>query len=171
MSHRELWLVRHAQAAFENAGGTDFDRPLTSEGKREAAALVQWLRRMCPKPDAIVSSPAPRSVDTAESLTLAWPAKPPGVVLEPRLYEAPLDGPACLIREFPETWRRVIVVGHNPSISHCADWLIGQPTVLELPAAALVRLTLDVPVWRDIAPGDARLHSLYTPDSAVAALR
>lgn len=155
MKPREVWLVRHAQAAYETSGQNDFDRPLTVDGQQDAKALADRLGRNCPVPDAVISSPAPRARQTAECLAAAW-SVPPSIVLEPRLYEAPLEVPARLIQQFPEVWHRVLIVGHNPSLSHCADWLIGEPTVLELPPGGMIQLTLDVPEWRAVGPATAR---------------
>jgi len=167
MTPRHLLLVRHARAAWEHGVQTDFDRTLTATGRRDAEELAQWLRDGTPCPDAIVASPAPRALATAELLAAAWPAAP-AIVTEPDFYEAPLERPVGIMTRFDDAWRTVIVVGHNPSLSHCADWLIGEPTVLELPAGGLVWLELDAEHWRDLAPGCARVREMRVPGAVAA---
>lgn len=159
MRARQLILVRHAKAGWGHGITTDFDRELTPSGCRDAAALGMRLLPLIPRPDAIVTSPAPRALTTATLLSAAWPDAPP-LTIEADLYDAPLGGPAACVSDFDDAWNTVILVGHNPSISHCADWLIGEPTVLELPTAGVVLLKLACPHWHDVAPGCGQLQSL-----------
>ena len=159
MRARQLILVRHAKAGWGHGITTDFDRELTPSGCRDAAALGMRLLPLIPRPDAIVTSPAPRALTTATLLSAAWPDAPP-LTIEADLYDAPLGGPAACVSDFDDAWNTVILVGHNPSISHCADWLIGEPTVLDLPTAGVVLLKLTCPHWHDVAPGCGQLQSL-----------
>jgi phosphohistidine phosphatase len=169
MTPRHLFLVRHAQAAWDQKTPADFDRLLTPVGEADADALATWLRDHAPPPDAVISSPAPRALATADRLTAAWPDAP-GVTLEPGLYEAPLDAPQRHLAELNDSWRVVVVVGHNPSLSHCADWLIGEPTILELPAGGMVWLEITAEHWHELTPGSARVRAVYNPgtDSGAA---
>jgi len=164
MRPRHLMLIRHAEAARAGADQPDFNRPLTPDGQRDAEHLAAWIGPGFPAPDAIVTSPAPRALATAECLAAAWPTPPP-ITVCPELYEAPLNTPLHLISELPPHTQHVIVVGHNPSLSHAADWLLGEPVVLELAPGSLAWLTLDLPDWKEIAPGTARLHRHLTPNT------
>lgn len=164
MTPRHLLLVRHARAAWEHGAQVDFDRVLTLVGERDADTLSAWLRQHAPRPQAIVASPAPRAHSTAERLAKAWPDAP-GIILEPELYEAPLEGPVRLMEKFAEAWNCVLVVGHNPSLSHTADWLIGEPTILELPPGGLIWLEINTPHWRDLAPGCASVRAVHAPEA------
>ena len=165
MTPRHLLLVRHAQAGWDQNAQADFDRQLTPAGEADAESLAAWLRDHAPLPDAVISSPAPRALATADRLTAASPDAP-GVTLEPGLYEAPLDGPQRHLADLNDAWRVVVVVGHNPSLSHCADWLIGEPTILELPPGGMVWLEIAAERWSDLAPGSARVRAIYEPASA-----
>ena len=169
MRARQLILVRHAKAGWGHEIDTDFDRELTPSGCRDAAALGMRLLPLIPRPEAVVTSPAPRALTTATLLSAAWPDAPP-LTIEADLYDAPLGGPAACLSDFDDAWNTVILVGHNPSISHCADWLIGEPTVLELPTAGVVLLKLTCPHWHDVAPGCAQLQSLAALEALASAV-
>ena len=164
MTRRHLVLMRHGQAGWEEAGQRDYDRALTGAGRAAASAAGTWLRAQELAPAAIVSSPAPRAAETASLLAQAWDTPPP-LAFDPALYEASLAQLKDAARTLDGAWRSVVLVGHNPSISQFADWLIGEPLVLELPVAGLAWLELpDIP-WTEIAPGLARLRRLRTVEN------
>lgn len=57
----KIYFVRHAQPQFDYLG-TDRDRPLTEEGKKDRKVVLDFLRDK--KVDKFYSSPYKRSVDT-----------------------------------------------------------------------------------------------------------
>lgn len=167
MTRRHLVLMRHGQAGWEETGQRDYDRVLTAAGRAAAAAAGKWLRAQELAPAAIISSPAPRAAETASLLAQAWETPPP-VAFEAAIYEASLAQLKDTARALDEAWRSVVLVGHNPSISQLADWLIGEPSVLELPVAGLAWLELpDVP-WADLTPGTARIRRLRASGNILA---
>src|SRR5688572_9916847 len=89
----ELLLLRHAKAADTEPGGTDFDRPLTAEGERQADRIGRLLARRGLHPDAIVTSPAARALRTAQHAAGAVGFKASAIEQDPRIYEA---GPLVL---------------------------------------------------------------------------
>ncbi|MGB0384713.1 MAG: histidine phosphatase family protein [Ardenticatenaceae bacterium] len=69
-----LYMIRHGQSyinlpdyAFGNS-----DEPLTQLGRRQAAALREWLPKTLPKVDAIYCSTLSRAVQTAQPLAQAY---------------------------------------------------------------------------------------------------
>ncbi len=120
----KLYLVRHAEAVPEDIAGRDEDRWLTSRGREAARGLARLLRDQQVEPDAIVCSPLPRALQTAELLGAGLdfigvvevlPTLRPGV--PPRLVAGELGARGTSI----------IVVGHEPSISELAAMLCAVP--------------------------------------------
>lgn len=120
----DLCIVRHA-IAEERGGGVsaDRERPLTDRGKqrmREAAAGLQQLFQ----PQAVVSSPLRRAVETAAILQDAYGLRRMEVhnSLATGDDEELLDYLARLKRE------RVAIVGHEPHVSETLSYLLtGRP--------------------------------------------
>lgn len=121
-----LILVRHAEAAPATPDQDDEARPLTPLGREQAAALRDALRRVGVAPDAILTSPAVRTVDTAAALADLLPAGQE-VTVNDRLAPDQLR-PKKLSREVMELVgaETVVVVGHMPDIGVYAGWLIGS---------------------------------------------
>ncbi|MDP9107843.1 MAG: histidine phosphatase family protein [Pseudomonadota bacterium] len=110
----DLILWRHAEAEL----GTDDDqRALTSKGQKQAARMAEWLDRTLPSGCRILSSPALRTVQTAQSL-------PRRFKLHPGLAQ---DATATSLLEaanWPDHREPVVLVGHQPALGRLAALLI-----------------------------------------------
>jgi len=61
----ELILWRHAEA---EDGSPDLERELTGKGRKQAARMADWLNPRLPPDIRILSSPASRTLQTAQAL-------------------------------------------------------------------------------------------------------
>ena len=64
----KIYLVRHAEAVPEDGAVRDDDRWLTPRGREAARGLARLLREQQVEPDAVLTSPLPRALQTAELL-------------------------------------------------------------------------------------------------------
>src|SRR5947208_16323990 len=73
-----LYIIRHADAGSPKLWkGDDIERPLSELGQRQAHALGEAFRHQQLPLDAVVSSPAVRTRETAEGFLDGWPNTPP----------------------------------------------------------------------------------------------
>lgn len=152
-----LHLLRHGDAAApESWAGTDDDRPLSPQGRRQAERLGRFLRSAGFRPDAIVSSPKLRARQTAELV-----AAEVGVAVS--IDDGLAAGPG--LREIEGLLRtagdpiRPILVGHDPDFSDLAAMLVGA-AALPVGKGALVRIDVD----RPLTGGHGTLRWLVPPD-------
>ena len=111
-----LIVVRHAKAA---PGDPDASRPLTGKGRKAAAELARELRDA--HPDAVISSPLLRAVETATPI-----AKKSGLEVEIDARLAPgatADDIRAVIAGKGDT---VVTVGHQPDCSDIVFELTGR---------------------------------------------
>jgi phosphohistidine phosphatase len=118
-------LVRHAEAVPHEDAGSDRDRWLSLRGREMARGLARLLREQSIEPDAIVASPLPRAVQTAELLAggldylgaiASWRSLEPGAQPRPAAAALAASGAAT-----------IIVVSHEPTISTLGAFLAGIP--------------------------------------------
>jgi len=112
----KLVLVRHAEAA---PGSPDELRALTPEGHVQARRLGERLRADGIEPDAVLSSPLLRALETATDLGFGAP--------EPRdelLPGATAEDVRAAVAGHGQT---VVVVGHQPDCGQIAAALSGGP--------------------------------------------
>ena len=90
----KLYIVRHAWAAEpSDADWPDDDlRPLTDEGRRRFATVVEKLAALGVKPSVIATSPLKRCVETAGLLAAGIAGQPEIVQLDRLRPGSELDG-------------------------------------------------------------------------------
>ncbi|HEY8704186.1 MAG TPA: histidine phosphatase family protein [Gaiellaceae bacterium] len=116
----QLVIVRHAEAA---PGCPDELRPLTPAGRKQARSLGLQLREQGIEPDAVVSSPLLRAVETAAALASLLGLGEPQV--DERL--APGAAPADIEDAARSRGETVVVVGHQPDCGRAAAAITGGP--------------------------------------------
>jgi phosphohistidine phosphatase len=124
----KVYLVRHAEAVDVrdmHEAGSDGDRWLNARGREQARVLARLLREQGVSPDAILSSPLPRAVSTAELVA-------DGVgylgVVEVLPALGPGAHPRLAAQHIATAGASVVVVGHEPSISALGALLLGRPS-------------------------------------------
>lgn len=119
----KLYLVRHATPVSEDV---DPERPLSHEGRAEAASVAEKLRGV--GVDRIFHSGKLRARQTAEAF-----AQVIGVTPEEALGLAPNDDPAVWAGKLREMEGSVMLVGHLPFMARMAGLLVkGDSSVLLL---------------------------------------
>ena len=120
-----IYLVRHGDAVPEDEAGSDRDRWLSPRGREAARILGRLLREQRLELDAIVCSPLPRAVQTAE--LLAQSLDYIGHIASWRCLE-PAAHPRIASTLIAAAGAAVLVVGHEPSISALGAFLMGRPS-------------------------------------------
>jgi phosphohistidine phosphatase len=120
-----IYLVRHGDAVPEEDAGSDRDRWLSARGREHVRVLGRLLREQHVEPDAILSSPLPRAVQTAELLAQSLDYL--GVVTSLRCLE-PSAQPRVAASEVLARGPTVIVVSHEPAISSLGSYLMSRPS-------------------------------------------
>jgi phosphohistidine phosphatase len=155
----EIYILRHGIAVERGTPGykKDSDRPLTKEGIEKMHQIAESILAMDLKFDLILSSPLVRAEQTArivadeldEEVTFTDHLSPDGNALE-------------LVREInDEKPQRVLLVGHEPDLSHLISLLVSGNTdaSIELKKGGLCKMTADRLVFSQCAT----LNWLLTP--------
>jgi phosphohistidine phosphatase len=120
----KLYLVRHAEAVSEDVAGSDDVRWLSARGREAARGLARLLREQNVELDAVVSSPLPRALQTAELVASGLDFLG---VIEAMAELAPGCHPRRAAEELATRGRAVLVVGHEPTMSSLGAYLLGRP--------------------------------------------
>jgi len=140
----QIYLVRHGDAVPEEDAGSDRDRWLSPRGREAARILGRLLREQAVAIDAIVASPLPRAVQTAELLAAALDYLHP---IATRRCLEPSAHPRVAVGELGPLGTAILVVGHEPSISSLGALLVGQPSLPSFRTAQCVAIEAGKPTW------------------------
>lgn len=112
-----LLIVRHGIAEETSRSGSDFDRALTPEGRSRVSKVGRELGKLDLFPDAIVSSPLLRAVETKELLRREFSLDEDGGVFEEFAPEAEPEAMFAALRVIlgGRSIACLAVVGHLPS--------------------------------------------------------
>ena len=116
-----LYLVRHADAVSRDLPGYAHDerRPLTDEGRQQAADVGRALKRLDASIHVVATSPYLRAVETAEGLRRAFDARVPMKELPEMRSEADPKSTSAALKALA-AHEAVALVGHEP---HISAWL------------------------------------------------
>jgi phosphohistidine phosphatase len=169
MTTHRLLLLRHAKAEHpENVA--DHERPLSLVGRRQSSRVGAALAASDLVPDLVLCSSSLRTRQTWEIARSTLGAEPP-VEFSEDVYDAGTRALVDLVREVSESVKTLLVVGHEPTMSHVAEVLAGP----ESDAAALARVRVGVPTaswmlletdgpWDGLRRGEATLVRLGLPE-------
>ncbi|MDP1727880.1 MAG: histidine phosphatase family protein [Bacteroidota bacterium] len=152
---KHLVLMRHAKASKE-FDGTDYDRNLVERGKNDARSMGELLKKLKYSPEFIVSSPAKRALKTAQIVNKILGLKPSQMELDTHIYEAELNDLLHVIRSINDQYKKVMLVGHNPSITSLVGYL--TPTFVEqIPTSGIVIVEFETETWKMIQQQSGKL--------------
>lgn len=161
---RTLVLMRHAKSDYP-AGVPDHQRPLANRGIREAGLAGDWLRANAPQIDQVLCSSATRTRQTLARTAIEAPAE-----FLDRLYGATPGEVIDEINKVDDAVATLLVVGHEPTMSHLALGLSGpgsdreaaEKIARKYPTSAIA--VLRVPgSWAELGLSGAELTSFHVP--------
>ncbi|WP_019137350.1 SixA phosphatase family protein [Cellulomonas massiliensis] len=166
---RRLILLRHAKAEHPH-GMADHARPLALAGRRQAATVGRALAEDGLVPDLVLCSSALRTRQTWELVQSTLGTTVDGVEYRDEVYDAGTGDVVALVTAVPDDVETVLVVGHEPTMSHVAEQLAGPAS----DPAAFARVRVGVPTaswslletttgWGEVGRGSMVLARLVTP--------
>ena len=154
-SNRErlnLYILRHASAGTRRANPKlDIKRPLDKEGKQHCFQLAHVLNGLNLSFDAVISSPLKRCLQTAQLVGTEMGYDAKVLHAEALQPEADFGQFQRLVNEC-RNYESVLMVGHNPNLTHFLGHLIGEistdahgvlPARVRLRKGSIARVTVE----------------------------
>ncbi len=166
---RWLILLRHAKSAWPDVD--DHERPLADRGLRDAPKAGRWLRESGHIPDQVICSTARRTRETWRLASAELDTSPP-VDFDERLYDAYVEEVMDIVHATPDSVRRLLLVGHEPTASATTLTLAGDSgdsgdenvelVRSKFPTGSIAVLALPGS-WAEAGPGGAALTDFFRP--------
>lgn len=166
---KTVTLLRHAKSDWTDSVPRDFDRPLNERGKRAARLMGQWARSNRLSFGTIVASPAVRVVETLDNFLEGYQQNV-DIHWDRRIYLASSVTLLDVLRDLPEDFKSVLMVGHNPGLEDLVldtvpeDGLdrLREAVELKYPTASIAVLEFDADTWSGLAK-PAQLTTFIRP--------
>ena len=120
-----LYLLRHAQSADKQPSHPDKERELTLLGRKDAGKIGQAIKKLNINFDLVMSSTALRAKATTLLVTDPLGLDAAKINWNEKIYEPSVKKLLEIVLGFSEASNAVLLVGHNPSISYAAAYLLG----------------------------------------------
>jgi phosphohistidine phosphatase len=157
---KTLLILRHAKSSWDDVSLPDYERPLTSRGRRAAKLMSKFILQKKLAPDLILSSTAARARETVEALSPIV-RSPTEVRYDARLYLAGVPELLDVISQVEEDRKRVLLIGHNPGLEELVCRLTGETRTM--PTAALAKIAIDIDEWGEVGKKRGLLEWLVKP--------
>jgi phosphohistidine phosphatase len=157
-----LILARHAKSSWAYPELEDLERPLNPRGRRDTPVMAERLAGLSLKPDLIWSSPAIRTVMTARMYAAALRFPLEAVRYSEAMYS---NDPSDLmhdINNFPDDYKQVVLVGHNPVLTDLANYLLSGK-IDNIPTAGVVGISFNQKSWRLLNKHSGKLEFFEYP--------
>lgn len=148
---KRLTLIRHAKSDWSDVSLSDFDRPLSGRGKKNAPKMGGRLAKRGDIPNLLVSSPAKRAAKTTRLIAQELKIPKDEIVYQPDIFAAKLKTLITLICGLP-AHKHIALIGHNPGLSELAEWLCPDAPGW-LPTCAILTIDLDIKNWEKVKKG------------------
>ena len=146
---KHLYLLRHAKSSWAQPGLDDRERPLADRGLHDAPMMGERLSSRGEHLDRIVSSPAMRAHSTAQLFADATGFTSGDIGIESALYFLGSGSIEDVILNQDDAHQSVMLVFHNPDITHFANAIDYAFHIDNVPTCGLIRMACDIEHWRD----------------------
>jgi phosphohistidine phosphatase len=165
--NHKLIIMRHAKSDWSSDFETDFDRPLSARGERDAVKIGDWLAEQHLSLDRFISSPAKRAKQTALIVAGKYGKGADDIIWDDDIYDASLGQLLEVIVRHAKGHHCMILIGHNPGLDSllcylCADDAKTTPSGKLMTTSAVAMLDYNSGVILT-EPGSARLDRLMRP--------
>ena len=154
-----LWKIRHGDAEKRSRDGEDINRDLKARAHQDWAIMKRWLVSMPTGPKWVFSSPALRTLQTAELISTYFNSE---LIIDNNLYLATADTLIDRIRSTPEDIYNLALVAHNPGVSILASSLGQINAPMSLPTWGIAHCQFDSP-WQTFSKHTNAKVSLANP--------
>lgn len=162
---RKLIFIRHGKAEDQVPEITDFERSLTTRGKRDSMLMARILKSKEKEPGTMISSPAFRAIETALIFCREFDVNPDKLEILSDLY-FDMDPQEFIpfIAGQDDKVHAVTIFGHNPLITEMAAFFASdEPEAL--PKTGIFCVSFNAARWSDIEPESGKTEYFLVPKS------
>lgn len=126
----------------------DFDRPLKKRGHHDVPKMAEMMRDERLIPDYVLASPAVRCRETVELLAENLDLDDDMIEYVEEFYQAELEDYLDSLIDVIDSFMKVMIVGHNPTLEAFLQTVTGE--IEPLPTSAVACVKLGISSWEEL---------------------
>ena len=159
---KTIHIVRHGKALQDYHFIHDYDRPLIEKGIINNEAAAKQLHVQFAAPDRIISSHAARALHTAHIFARVMGYPHDSIQVNEKLYSDGEKEIHRILENLPDEMESVMVVGHNPDVTHVASSCAGLQGIGSIPTSGVVTIRFETDQWSQIREAKKKLFKVST---------
>ena len=157
---KSVILIRHTKSDWSNIL-EDFDRPIRQDRKTDTVLIAKEIAEKGTLPQSVISSPAVRTLQTAEILCSEWEYPVKDIAKDKSLYECEARDILTAIKKTDEKYDCIAIVCHNPAITVFVNQY-SNASIDNVPTTGAIRIDFDIEQWKDMK-GDGKAKWFLRP--------
>lgn len=159
---KRIILNRHAKSDWDDSSLSDFQRPLSERGLRDAPMMAKKLAKRDIKIDLVYSSSAERAKTTAEYFIKELNLSENQYFFEREIYGSGVSFIRNIIPSLDNKINSVMFFGHNPDFTSLVTYFTGE-RIGNLPTCGIAIIKFDISSWSQIHDDNGELEVFDFP--------
>ncbi len=159
---KTLFLLRHGKSRWDEDFVQDYERTLKKRGARNASDMGKRIACRTDKPELIITSFAERTLRTALLVAAELDFKSDEIVVDKAIYAAECDDLQRIIQQFDDTYARILLVGHNPTLTEALNHFTNAG-IENVPTCGLGVVQFSTDNWSSVSSSNAQLLDFDYP--------
>jgi phosphohistidine phosphatase len=160
-----LYVMRHSKSSWNDHNISDFERPLSSKGRKDIKFIIKFLKIKKIKFDFAYVSSSKRTKETFKLLKKKIKIKKK--IFTKKLYLSNEDKIFNIIKKTKNNYKSILLVNHEPACKNLVNKLIKKNYFLfkekKFSTSAITKITFSIKKWKKIKERSGKLVFFKRP--------
>ena len=160
-----LYVMRHSKSSWNDANINDFERPLSSKGRKDIKFIIKFLKRKKIKFDFAYVSSSKRTKQTFKLLKKKIKIKKE--IISKNLYLTDENKILNIIKNTKKNYKNILLVNHEPTCKNLVNKLIKKNYFLfkkkKFSTSAITKITFPINKWKKLNEFSGKLVFFKRP--------
>ena len=160
-----LYVMRHSKSSWNDHNISDFERPLSSKGRKDIKFIIKFLKIKKIKFDFAYVSSSKRTKETFKLLKKKIKIKKE--IFTKKLYLSNEDKIFNIIKKTKNNYKSILLVNHEPTCKNLVNKLIKKNYFLfrdkKFSTSAITKITFSIKKWKKIKERSGKLVFFKRP--------
>jgi len=147
-----LYVMRHSKSSWNVPNINDFERPLSSKGKKDIKFIIKFLKNKKTKFDFAYVSSSKRTTHTFKLLKKKIKIK--RVILSKKLYLTDENKIFNIIKSTKKKYKNILLINHEPACKNLVNKLIKKNYFFfkekKFSTSAITKITFSIKKWKNL---------------------